>query len=511
MKLRPGMEWPPAAYQPALDAVRHDKAWLTGDTATTTQYVAETVPQPFTHRAQYNGGLVGGTARAILGPPQPRRRGQAEVARHLPVAAELTETVGDLMFGNAVGVEVEGWNPQVEQALRDMVDSDTFTAQLVQAGQKCSALGWEFGRVVWNTNVSPHPWIEWVDADKAFATYEWGCLTEVTFVDEWETEKGVVYRLTQTHRAGEIEYQLWHGDNRQLGHTVPYTEWEPTAYLAEEVTDGTKIYTGVNTLTAVMVPNREVNPAWDGIPELRNYGKSDIQFAGGLWADIDKLYTDFIFEIDSARARLLVSEDYLQTLDPGQGSVFDWFRDVYMVGATKDETGTLERVQFDIRVQEYMQAIEFAVLRATGSVGLSSITVGMDPTTGNNLTATEIRAKSEKTTRTWRSRSRYWRAGLQQLLTAWGHVDALLNGLPAPTTNVTVTMQEPVQDTDLDRAQTAEALRNSGAASVRHLVTRLHPEWSPQQVEEEVAEIRRDQGLVQIDPLAVGGDTYPEA
>lgn len=513
MKLDPRMEWPPQEYRAALDSVKHDKAWLTGDLATIKKQTTKDEPQPLTWRGQYNGGLVGLGARAALGRPAPRH-GSAHVDRHLPVAAELTETIGDLLFGNAVGVTAEDWPEELERSLRDMVDSDGFTADMVEAGQKCSALGWEFGRIVWNSAVAPHPWIEWVDADQAFATHQWGRLTEVTFVDEFRdspTDR-TVYRLTQTHRVGEIEYQLWKGSDDNLGQPVPYQEREETAYLADEVEDGTKIHTGLGVLTAVMVPNRAKNPAWSTHDQLRYYGKSDIQFAGGLWEDIDKGYTDLWYEVDSARARLLVSEDYLDTLAPGQGSVFDWFRDVYPIGqsANPDNPSTLERVQFDMRVEEYLKVVEHATLRAVGAVGLSAMTVGIDPQTGTNMTATEIRAKSAKTMNTWRARSRYWRAGLQHIIYAWACMDALMNAWPVPQTLPKIAMVEPIQDTDLDRAKTVQAQRDSGAASTYTGVKTLHPEWGEDEINAEVQRIRADQGMNLVDPFMGAPDRDPQ-
>ena len=509
MKLTPHMEWPPAEYKPALDAVRHDKAWLTGDVKTIKHLTGTNEGQPYSWRGQYNGGVVGWGARAALGRPRPRH-GSAHVDRHLPVAAELTETIGDLLFGNAVGVMTDGWDKKLTDSLNQMVDSDQFTADMVEAGQKCSALGWEFGRIVWNTQVSAHPWIEWVDADRAFATFEWGRLAEVMFVDEYERGKDT-YRLTTTHRVGEVEFQLWKGTAGSLGTAVPYEELPETAHIALEVEDGTRIYTDLDVLTAVMVPNRAKNPAWSGHEQLQFYGKSDIQFGGGLWEDIDKGYTDLWYEVDSARARLLVSDDYLDTLKPGMGSVFDWWRDVYTIGqsANLDNPSTFERIQFDMRVDEYLKVIEQTTMRAVGAVGLSPMTLGMEAG-ANNLTATEIRAKSSKTINTWRARSRYWRAGLQQIIMAWAGMDALINGWAQPPSLPRIAMEEPVQDTDLDRARAVREQRDSGAASIYTGVKALHPEWGEDEINAEVQRIREDQGLTLPDPFMGAPDHTPE-
>lgn len=513
MKLTPNMEWPPVEYRPALDAVAHDRAWLTGNISHIKTMVAQHHPQarPLEHRAQYNGGIVGATARGLLGRPSPQA-GSAAVDRHLPIASELTETIGDLLFGNAVGADTTMWPEKVGANLQAFISDDEFTASLVEAGQKCSALGWEFGRVVWNTEVSPHPWIDWVDADRAFATFEWGRLASVTFVDEYKRDRDV-YRLTQEHRPGVVEYQLWRGTKDKLGTVVPYGELPETAYLADIVHDGTILETGTQFLTACMVPNRAKNPAWDGHEHLRFYGKSDIQFAGGLWEDIDKGYTDLWYEVDSARARLLIPEDYLTTLEPGQGSVFDWFRDVYPLGmvGTGDMIPNIERVQFDMRVKDYLTTIETTIERAVSAVGLSPLTVGMDAGMGESVTATEITARTTKTMNTWRARSRYWRAGLQQLLTAWGHIDAVLNGLQPPTELLKVSMVEPVRDTDRDRAETVKAWRDAESVSTWHAVQTLHPEWADDEVRKEVERIFFERGMSEpVDPFAVGADTYPD-
>lgn len=514
MKLTPHMDWPPREYSPALRSVQHDRAWLTGDlhAIRSTALQVDDNPRPYQHRAQFNGGLVGGVARGVLGRPAPQA-GSSAIDRHLPVASELTETIGDLLFGNAVGVEADGWADNLRDSLESYVSTDTFTADMVEAGQKCSALGWEFGRVVWNVEVDKHPWIEWVDADRAFATYEWGRLASVMFVDEWVKDRDH-YRLTQEHRPGRIEYQLWKGTRDKLGYTVPYEELPETAYLATVVgREGTIVETGTPVITAWQIPNRAKNPAWGNSQQLRFYGKSDIQFGGGLWEDIDKGYTDLWHEVDSARARLLIPDEYLTSLNPGEGTVFDWFRDVYKIGTTGngDTAPIIERVQFDMRVEDYLRVIEASTTRAIGAVGLSPLTVGMDQTMGPNMTATEIAARSSRTVNTWRARSRYWRAGLQELMTAWGHIDAGLNGYTPPQERVKVSMVEPVRDTDIDRARTVEAWRAAGAVSTRHAVKTLHPEWGEQEVAEEVALIREEQGLGQaVDPFAVGGDTYPD-
>lgn len=60
----------PKEYEPALESIRHDDAILNGQLEVINQRRARHYrPQPYRHRSQYNGGLVGKTSRAFLGRP----------------------------------------------------------------------------------------------------------------------------------------------------------------------------------------------------------------------------------------------------------------------------------------------------------------------------------------------------------------------------------------------------------------------------------------------------------
>ena len=495
--IKPGMEWPPKHYTPALAQVAHDSVWVTGDLNQIRAHTEQPAPRPYQSRAQFNGGIVGAAARGVFG--KPHLGGSATVERHLPIAQELVEAKGSMMLGSPTAITVhqddEG-NTQAVEALARMTSSDEYAADLTHMGTRLSWMGWTFGRVAWNFDIDPDPWLEWVDADRAMPVFEWGRLKAVHFWDAWEHDKHV-YRLIETHTLGRIEYALYEGTDDKLGHTVPYTDLPATEYLAQEgmLDSEGGMDTGIPWMTAWMIPNRDRNPQWRTDPQLRYLGMSDVQAAGHLLADVDKAYTELWHEMDAGRARLMVSEEYLQHGGPGTGEVFDWWRDVYPLapGASADEAGRIERVQFDLRTQQYLDALEFPMVRAVGAWGLSAITVGMDPTATGAMTATEIRAKSDRTLNTFRTSARHIRAGLSVLETARLAIAAQRHNFPPPTKPVNVALVEPVQDTELDRAKTVQEWHAAEAVSLRHKVRTLHPEWDDTQVEAEVEEIRAEQ------------------
>ena len=78
-----------------------------------------------------------------------------------------------------------------------------------------------------------------------------------------------------------------------------------------------------------------------------------------VWHSLNLLWTDFMHEVDSAKAKLVVPEHYLRNNGPGRGMSYEWWRDVYTKpqSASADAEETIDRIQFDMRVQEYLDAI----------------------------------------------------------------------------------------------------------------------------------------------------------
>lgn len=505
-------DWPPTAFAAAIRQVKHDADWLAN---TATDHPATTNPRPVTSAYQYNGGIMGAGARALLGRPT-AGPGVTARPRTLPIAGSLCGVSADIMAGEPPAVTLhpdDAENEKAAQALDELTSSDMFAAELHQAMKRCAGLGWTYPRIVWNENIQQHPWIEWVDADRAFAEYEHGRLKSVLFWDEYPDpkDKRVFYRLLQEHTPGRITYALYRGTRASVGKVVPLNEIPQTAHLAELVDTESGIDTYSECLTAGHIINGEEAMEWRDDPQLRYYGASDIRKGGGLWEDINTTWSNLKHEEEAGRGRLLVSEDLLTSGKPGMGQYFDWARDVYPLSPSgdPDSSGTIKPVQFELRFDKYLLLLAQQLMQAAQAVGLSALTVGAEKANAN-MTATEIRALSERTIATAKAKGRYLRAGLSEVITAYLSLDAELNGYEPPTRLVNVALPEVVQETELDRTQAAQNLRSADAASTRYLVRRLHPEWTQPEVDDEVAEIlaERKAGMPS-DPFAIGFDEDP--
>ncbi|CAB0889450.1 phage portal protein [Corynebacterium diphtheriae bv. mitis] len=513
----PKTTWPPRHLGKAFDQIKHDHALLVGDINLINENLAHDRPTPNNTPAstswQLNGGIGGSLARAIYGKPR-RTRGNTTIQRHLPFPARIADASAGLMVGEPPRITVhpddEG-NTVLVDALDHATSSDRFAADLYQAAVRSSGLGWVLARIVWDTTINEHPWIEWVDPDQAVITWAQGRPTEIIFWDRLTDLEGDkhVWRLLQLHKAGRVEYALYAGEAENIGHQRPYVDHPDAAYLVDIVDAEQGINTGTTHLTACVLPNREGVHRWRHYPQLKNLGASDISAAGGLFADLDKIWTDFMNEIDSAKSKLLISEELMEVGAPGSGLAFEFDRTIFPVaqGATADAKPTLEQVQFNIRVQEYVAALEKVQRQIMDAVGISPLTLGDDSGVSGAMTATEVKAKSKSTLDTWRIKARMWRAALSELMTAYLWIEAGIHGVQGPARPVNVAMREPVQETDLDRANAVQTLRGAQVMSIETAVERLHPEWTPQEKELEVQRIKAENAAV--DPFTLGSDVVP--
>ena len=96
------------------------------------------------------------------------------------------------------------------------------------------------------------------------------------------------------------------------------------------------------------------------------------------------------------------------------------------------------------------------------------------------------------------------RAHLSAILTAYLELDADLNGYTPPTQPVLVSLPDQVEVNDNELINAASQSYAAGIMSLETAVRKQHPEWTPEQVEEEVQKIREDErSRNAYDPLAL--------
>lgn len=512
--------WPPPQWQPLHDMVADAAVWWEGDPKRLQgHYGAGSAPAP--RPSQFSGGLVGATSRLFWGKPQ--TPGQPQRKLHLPLAADIANLSANLMFEtppqvhlaqkgkDTNGDPIRAGNDAAQARLDALVNNDRTAESLLVAAESCAALGGVYGRIMWDQDLQPDPWIDWVDADTAIPEWRYGRLAAVTFVEGLPTvDKKHVHRLLSRHSPGRVEYGLFEGKDDNLGMRTPLNEHPSTEGLANIVDQESGIDTGTSRMTAVYVPNVRPVVGFRRDGQLKNMGRPDIPADSyGLLDMLDEVWTDLRREVRTGKSRIVVPESMLDVGKPGQGAEFDVDREIYSPVGEHPDGMQPSFHQPQIRVEAYGKVCENIIREVLRRANMSALTFGLDSAGGSgNVTAREIEANSRATLQTFKAKSRYWRAGLSHLSATLVEVDAHLNRTGAVLEEVPeVDITPPVQETDLDRAQTLQALDSAQAVSTDEKIRYLRPDWDEGRIGREVDTILREKGVQAGDPF---GDAAPD-
>lgn len=530
---RNGTSWPPAALAPITPALTEWDAWYVGTPAALRAVYGAgqgaTVVE--TRTSQRRGGVVGALARFWWGRPVSPSSAQERVDQlHIPIASDIAQASADLIYSEAPVLEVTSdtlgvrlvtdddgvttSEPHADlaalQARLDGYLDDGLVSTLAGGAEVGAALGGRFHRVTWGQD--GRVFLATVDADAALPEFTWGALTAVTFWHVLTSDTaGVVLRHLERHELdsegrGVVLHGLYSGTATSLGRAIPLADHPATAGLIV-YEDGAVVAERTPGLLVEYVANQTPNRRWRKDALGRNLGRSDFDGVEPLMDALDEAYSSWMRDIRNGKGRIIASEVMLEDNGAGKGATFDMDRGVFVglpgLLPSRNDTGGLpiQVVQFAIRVDEHQRTCQQLVEDILRSAGYSAQTFGEGPDSAA-MTATEVQSRERRSYLTRSRKLRHEAPALRRLLVKMLRTDAAINGTtPVPDdVSVSVVFGDSAQDSPLGLAQTAQALRVARSASTKTLVRMQHPDWTDDQVEEEVVLIEAADSLA--DPFA---------
>lgn len=512
------MAWPPRHLAPAFQMFATCQVWWEGD--------AEKLAANHGEPARTGlGATIKERIKRLFWGTKPDVSGQIRQI-HIPVAADIVQTAAALLLPEPVAFRVAADDTDANAGAVERVDmilnSARMHSAMLQGAEACSALGGVFGRIVWNDAVRDHAWIDFVDADQAVPEFIYGELSAVTFwevVDQNEAEDRVLRHLERHERGytefhsdgterkvyGRIYHGLYAGTAVTLGAPIDLAAHEETKNIP--INEEGYVDTGVSDLTAFYIPNALPNPVFRGKGTLQHFGRPDIGDPAviGLMDQIDETYSSLSRDVRLAKARLMVSEHLLEVRGPGKGSMFNVEQEVYeKVGGVPNGQPVIEAHQFAIRVDDHLRTGEAFLRSILRRIGFSPYTFGLADD-GAAMTATEVDAKKDASTATFKTRSGIWKGVLAKAARTLIEVDAAVFETGA-TLGQDLEVQWPPagRESMASKGQTLQAVEAARAASTEWKVRYLNSDYDDQQVADEVARIL-DEGAV-ADPLSLGAD-----
>lgn len=446
-----------------------------------------------TRPSQFAGGLVGAVSRFFWG--QPVHQTQRRQKVHVPVAADIANAAGDLLFGEQVHIDTPGLTDTARARLDVILDANNLPALLAEAGVRQAKDVGVYLRVTTDPEVDGgDPIVSVVTADAAIPTFRWGRLVSVQFWHVVQRTGTKVWRHIEEWRAGEVEHALYAGTDDHLGVRVPLTDVPATAGLgvnADSVvpTEG---------MCAFFVPNKaQLND------DDENLGAADYCRCIDELDALDQCLTDWLRDVHATRARIIVPQDALRSLGPGKGAYWDADQDVFVgldLPPAENSAMPVNVAQFTLDVTRHQATFDALLDIILRSSGYSPGTFGIGGD-GAAMTATEVRAREGRSLSTREKKTRYWSPVLAAL------VDTVARTAGLGEAKATVTFPAAINPAPLELAQTAQALRAAQAASTRTLVVLTQPDLDPAEVDAEVARIMAENNLT--DPTMIGTPADP--
>lgn len=513
MPLPAGGTWPPREIDVVTARLAVWSAWYSGDPDQLSDiYGGALAGDPGTPLTGFLNpdrpglrGAIGRTlARWFWGIPTPNNEKRTKL--HLPVAADMATVSADLLFSEPPTITVD--HQPTQDRLAKLAD-DSMHANLLEAAEVGAGLGGVYLRVCWDKTIADYPWISSVHADAAVPEFRYGRLTAVTFWRSVFEEGGRVVRHLERHEKGVILHGLYDGGRGDLGKQIPLDAFPETNGLDPIVE------TRVPMLTADYVPNMRPARVWRQHPAAAYLGRADFSGAEPFMDALDETYSSWMRDIRHAKARLIVAEQAMQNLGPGNGSYFDADREVYesLAMLSKPGDAPLTQVQFAIRVKEHAETAQHLLDKIVRIGGYSGQTFGESGDAATMRTATEIKARQQRSYVTRDKKLLYTRPPLSRMVLAMLAVDRAQFGSEVrEDVEPDIEFGDTVSEDPQTLAQTAQLLHAAEAASIYTRVQMVNPEWDDAKVKEEVARIREEQQPMNVPGLDAGmGPSGPGA
>ncbi len=451
------------------------------------------------HAACYSG-----SPRELRMTARPRsfwkRAGKQKI--HVPIAADIAATSSDLLFGEECQIAAvnrdEEPNDRVQGRLETIARRNNIHALLCEAAESCSALGDVYLKVCWDTEEAASPSLRVIQGDAAWPEYRMGGLRAIhifTPVREQSGRDSTVVRTHECYMPGKILTEVYRGTPENLGIRLEEDALQELG-LSPEITvpDG--------EMLAVHIPNIRPNRMFRG----SCMGRSDYDNQRDLMDALDEAYSSWIRDIRLGKARLLVPAEYLRR-NPEElfGSdrsfpTFEFDEDVETLCAldvnTQNGGNMITPTQFTIRSQDHARTCQDLIMKIVSGAGYSPQTFGIN-IEGMAQSGTALRIREKKSYSTTGKKQAYWQAPLEELLTAMLHLDACLYPAGGSTRDCHVHVSFPdLFTTDLPTTASAlQMLTGAMAVSTEVKVRMLHPDWTSDQVREEIGRICAEYGI----------------
>ena len=450
---------------------------------------------------------------------------------------KISEAYASMLFGEDIRV-TPGSKDDAERlealtASPAGQDDAGFNAELRWGETLCSSEGEVWWRLYSNRDVSDHPLIEFHSRENVVPHFIGHRLVAAAFMSEFlgpdtsdaGNEKRTVWRHFEIHTNGRIENRLYRGTADRIGQGVDLAEHIETEGL-EPIWEH-----GLPGMLCGRIPNK--------LGRDRRLGVSDYKAVEDYLLDLNEAVT-----IGKENARLTLKKRVVvpnrllkprtETVDNGDGSrsvierpTFDASEDVFVEDNLDDNLGDSSSGPY--KVLEYSFDAEALIAYKRDLVSSALTRAGITPqfvgayagNEGQAETGTALRVRLIPTTSAANGKGQFWDQAIPQILLLAQLLDQMpveLGGFgvqwSAAGEAPTIERTDPLPIDPTEQATRHVALVGAELESAETAIRDLHPDWTDQQVKDEltrIEEARPTMTIPSFDPSGSGTGDVPPA
>lgn len=401
-----------------------------------------------------------------------------------PLPRLISRASANLLFGEPA--QITAGDDADAENLDALVAANELDSELLRAAMIASSEGEVWGRVIVQPSLLDYPIIEWVSADCVIPHFSGRFVVGATFVTEWRSGRLEVHRLLETYEAGQIVNNLFRGTETSLGVKVPLDSFSLTAGRPDAQ------LTGIDQPLVAFIPNSLGSDPDCGVSDYRGLEERFLALNSAVTVGQQNLKI-------AGRKRALVDAEYLDS----RGRLPDG-DDVY-IRQSKDHL--LGEASKPVQILDYQYDsapvtawVDHLIDSSLTYAGVAPQSVGR-ATDGGAVSGTALKLKMSHSLMEAAGKGRYFDRGVSRLL----HFAALLDARPTTQGGfgrawVAADTPPVIQRSDgllRDDQETADVLTKLVAAevvSVEEAVKAWRPDYTPAQVDEEIARITAERG-----------------
>lgn len=409
----------------------------------------------------------------------------------------ISEAFSDLLYGEPPDIKAAD---EADQArLTELVNENYLPSELKRWAADVSSEGEQWWRIFVNLDISDVPQLEfhsrldvfpyWVGRQPRAVAFFNELYSQENKSDRTGTVSVEVWRHVEIQTDGFVRNLLYKGSRTTLGQQLPLDEAEETRGMEEEWDHGLKV------MLAGRIPNKLGRDFRMGISHYKGIRDQllDLNEARSIMAENARL---------SAKKRMLVPTSALDENGNWRGSGDDIIP-TESLNDSLDEKGSPAKeyaiLEYNFDAAPIIAHINELEETALTRVGLNVQFVNGDTGEGSAVSGVALRTKLIPTTLAAEGLGKYWDDGLPKILCAMQQVDALpqeRGGCGAswkdPETPPSVTRGTVLPEDPDDKANRHVTLVSGELESLKTAITDLHPEWTGDQVNEEIKQIKLD-------------------